>query len=301
MLKSRLQWIDLCASVAMGTSNKWDQWPEIKRCNPLTKISPEFAAKLKEERDDARHDSRLRARFCSYRLNRPQGDESTMLLLVSDWQRVTMRPVPPRAGLPVVGADCGAGRAFHSACAIWPNGRVEAVAICAGIPDVATLEKRDVVERNTYQKLIDEGRLIRAEGLRVPPPSMLADAIRGLWGKVAGVVADRFRANELADSLGSIPLSARVSQWSESSADIRALRKLAKDGPLACSPESRGLIEASLAVSLVENDKSGNSKLVKTGSNNKSRDDVCQGLVLASGVFERTRAKRTGGRYLGAA
>ena len=281
---------------------RWDSWQEIKRCNPLTKLSPEFAAKLKEERNDARHDSRLKARFLSYRLNRPTGDESTMLLTVNDWERVRARPVPERDGLPVVGVDLGAGRAWHSAVAIWPNGRVEAVAVCPGIPDCSAQEKRDVVERGTYQRLIDQGRLIVADGLRVQPPGLLAEAIKGLWGKVAGVVADRFRANELADSLNGTPLSARVSQWSESSADIRALRKLAKDGPLACSPESRALIEASLAVSCVENDKSGNCKLVKIGTNNKSRDDVAQGLVLAGGVFERTRAtKKKGGGYLGTA
>ena len=33
----------------------------IKRCNPLTAISELFAAKLKQERDDARRDTRLKA------------------------------------------------------------------------------------------------------------------------------------------------------------------------------------------------------------------------------------------------
>ena len=164
-----------------GDQDKWDSWPEIKRCNPLTKLSPEFAAKLKEERNDARHDSRLKARFLSYRLNRPTGDESTMLLTVNDWERVRARPVPERGGgLPVVGVDLGAGRAWHSAVAIWPNGRVEAVAVCAGLPDIPSQEKRDVVERGTYQKLIDQGRLLVAHGLRVQPPSMLADMISSL-------------------------------------------------------------------------------------------------------------------------
>ena len=45
---------------------------EIKRCNPLTAISPEFRKRLKGERDAARLDSRLKARFLSFRLNRPR-------------------------------------------------------------------------------------------------------------------------------------------------------------------------------------------------------------------------------------
>ena len=61
-----------------GNPEKWARWAEIRRCNPLTAISPEFRAKLLEERDAARADSRLKARFLSYRLNVPTADESTM-------------------------------------------------------------------------------------------------------------------------------------------------------------------------------------------------------------------------------
>ena len=70
--------------------------------NPLTAISPEFRKRLKLEREEARGDSRLKARFLSYRLNVPSGDESTMLLNVDDWQRVREREVPPRDGRPIV-------------------------------------------------------------------------------------------------------------------------------------------------------------------------------------------------------
>ena len=98
-----------------GNAERWDQWPEIRRCNPLTAISPKFRRKLLEERDAARADSRLEARFLSYRLNVPSGDESTMLLTVDDWDRVKARPVPERAGKPIVGIDLGAGRAWSAA------------------------------------------------------------------------------------------------------------------------------------------------------------------------------------------
>ena len=59
-----------------GNAEKWDQWPEIRRCNPLTAISGDFRKRLLVERDDARVDSRLKARFLSFRLNRPSGDDS---------------------------------------------------------------------------------------------------------------------------------------------------------------------------------------------------------------------------------
>ena len=63
-----------------GDPEKWDQWPEIRRINPLTAISEPFRKRLLEERDAARVDSRLKARFLSYRVNVPSGDESEMLL-----------------------------------------------------------------------------------------------------------------------------------------------------------------------------------------------------------------------------
>ena len=107
-----------------GDPDKWDQWPEIRRCNPLTAISADFRRKLLEERDAARRDSRLKARFLSYRLNVPTGDESTMLLTVDDWERMAGRLVPDREGRPLLSAwiweAAGHGRRP------WPSGETAA-------------------------------------------------------------------------------------------------------------------------------------------------------------------------------
>ena len=98
-------WIDLVNGGTTGSTyvqalkgdpKKWDKWTEIRRCNPLTAISDGFKAKLLDERNKARRDTRLKARFCSYRLNVPTGDEETMLLTVDDYATLTKRAVPPR-------------------------------------------------------------------------------------------------------------------------------------------------------------------------------------------------------------
>ena len=214
-----------------GDPEKWAEWREIKRVNPLTAISPEFRKRLRLEREEARGDSRLKARFLSYRLNVPSGDESTMLLNMDDWQRVTAREAPPRKGKPVVAVDLGAGRAWSAAVAIYRNGRTECLALAPGIPSIGEQEKRDRVKRGAYESLVSAGLLHVADGLRVQPPSMLADLIAETWGTPVGVVADRFRISDLADA-GVTGLEARMTRWSESSEDIRALRKMAKDGPL---------------------------------------------------------------------
>ena len=286
-----------------GNPKRWDQWAEIRRCNPLVNISAEFRKKLLEERDAARRDSRLKARFLSYRLNVPSGDEAEVLLTVDDFERMTKRDVPPRQGKPIVGIDLGGNRAWSAAVACWQSGRIEALAMSPGIPSLADQEKRDHVPAGLYQKLVETGALRVAEGLRVPPVAQLVEAIRENWGLPAGIVCDRFRLPELADAAPSIPITPRVTRWSEASFDIRALRKLGADGPFAVAENSRSLIGASLAAALVKNDDAGSVRLIKRGTHNTARDDVAAALTLAAGSFERStaNARRPRARYRGMA
>ena len=273
-----------------GDPEKWDQWSEIRRCNPLTAVSPEFRKKLLEERDKARSDSRLRARFMSYRLNIPTPDESEVLLTSDDWKRVRARskPLPEREHAPVVGIDLGAGRSWSAAVAMFPNGRTEAIAVAPGVPSLEAQEGRDRVPRGTYARLHERGVLRLAEGLRVPLPSMLVDLIRETWGIPAGIVCDRFRIEELRDCNLPCTIYPRVSRWSESGYDIRALRKMARDGPLACNGSSEQLILWSLTAAKVKNDDAGGTRLIKRdASNNTARDDVAAAMVLAAGAAAR--------------
>ena len=303
-------WHDLIADGSNGSTyvqglqgdvEKWDTWAEIRRCNPLTAISPEFRKRLLGERDAARVDSRLKARFLSYRLNRPSGDESEVLLTVTDWERIVAREVPPRAGKPIVGVDLGGGRAWSAAVALYSNGRVEAKAVAPGIPDLEEQEKRDRVPAGTYTKLYDIGQLEIAEGLRVQPPAQLWDMIRETWGKPQLIVCDRHRLAEFQDATGNrVRLEPRVSRWSEAAFDIRALRQMALDGPLSVDVGSRALMETSLSTARVKSDDQGNTRLMKKGFNNQSRDDVAQGLVLAAGALAR-KPKTSGVRSLGLA
>ena len=271
-----------------GDVDKWDTWPEIRRCNPLVAISADFRKKLLEERNAARDDTRLKARFVSYRLNVPMGDESEVLLTVSDWERVESREVPDRAGRPIVGVDLGGGRAWSAATAIWSNGRVEALAVAPGIPTLAEQEKRDRQPAGTYQRLYDAGQLEVAHGLRVPPVSLLWEVVRGAWGRPSRIVCDRFRLGELEDAVGhGCRIEPRVTRWSEAAADIRALRRMALDGPMTVEADSRMLIATSLSQAMVKNDDAGNFRLVKRSTNNTARDDVAAALTLAAGLWER--------------
>ena len=249
-----------------GNLETWDKWPTIRRANPLMAAFPDSRRKLLAERDAARKDTRLKARFLSFRLNLPSADESTMLLSVPDWLDVLARDVPERDGRPVVGVDLGQSRAWSTAVAVWPNGRTEAVALTAGLPDIAAQEKRDGTPRGVYQSLVDSHRLRVAHGLRVPPVKQLTDFIQDEWGKPAVLICDRFKLDTLRDNTKGVKIEPRVSRWSESTEDISAFRKLAMDGPLSCEATSADLLTASLSVALVENDTSGNCRMIKRGT-----------------------------------
>ena len=274
-----------------GQPEKWDQWAEIRRCNPLTAIDAGFRRKLLEERDEGRRDTRLKARFLSFRLNVPTADESELLLTVDDL-KLMFREVPERRGRPIVSVDLGAGRAWSAAVAIFEGGRLEAMALAPGIPALDEQEKRDRVPPGTYVKLAERGLLQVADGFMVPPPIMLWDFIREKWGLPMGIVCDRFQLTQLQQAVaGQVPIAPRMTRWSESSEDIKALRGLTRDGPLAAEEESRPLLAASLSVARVKNDDSGGTRLVKMGFANTARDDVAAALVLAAGKYQRINHK----------
>ena len=109
------------------------------------------------------------------------------------------------------------------------------------------------------------------------------------WGEPVLTICDRFRLNELVDALGThVPIEPRVTRWSDSSYDIRALRKGAKDGPFTITPEADLPLRVSLRSARVENDTGGNMRMIKRDrGSNTGRDDVAAALILASGAFEQ--------------
>ena len=268
-----------------GQRRKWDRQKELKRVNPLMWQYPNSRRTLLQELKDAKKDTRLKARFLTYRLNVPTGDESTVLLTVDEWERVLDREPGEIEGVPVIGIDMGAGRAWCAAVAWWPNQRIEAFAVCPGIPSIAEQEERDIVPRGSYERLVDRGLLKVAEGYRIPPAWMVVQEIRDRWGGHVSAISDRFREQELLDA-GMAALTARVTQWSEAAFDIRALRRAANDGELSVG-ESRALFEQSLSATMVEHDKAGNMRIIKKGFDNQGRDDVSAALALAAGEAKR--------------
>lgn len=291
----------LYVQALQGDLKRWDEPDELMRCNPLMRRFPQSRSVLLSELDEAKTDTGLKAQFLSYRLNIPSADESDVVLTLPDWQTVVARDIPPRSGRPVVGVDMGQSRSWCSAVAIWESGRAEALAVSPGVPSIPKQESRDKVPAGEYQALVDAGTLSVADGLQVPTAGHLVSRIFDTWGAPAVIVSDRFRAKEFADEVrGRCRIDSRVSRYSECAADIRMLRRLAKDGiagtALAVSDESQGIIAHSLGRAVVKSDDSGNTRIVKQSKHQTARDDIAAALVLAAGHAGRSIERRAGRR-----
>ena len=176
---------------------------------------------------------------------------------------------------------------------MWKNGRVEALAVAPGFPSIEHQERRDGVPTGTYHRLVADGVLTTDGDLRVPRVKTLVDKL--LAARPRSITCDRFRLSELQDAVGGrCRVEPRGQRWSESSEDIRSLRRMALDGPLSVEARSRHLIAASLAASKVESDDQGSLRLIKSSSTNSGRDDVVVAWVGAAGALARVRPRRGG-------
>ena len=276
-----------------GNPEAWARWREVVRVNPVARVNRLLRQALRRELDEAKRDSRAKARFLSYRLNIPSADEVSVLLTVDEYERVVDRHVPLRVGRPTVGVDCGAGRAWSAATAVWPNGRTESIAVAPGTPTIDKQETRDRVPRGTYSRLAASGVLTTDGNLRVPRVSTLVDKIMK-W-RPTSITCDRFRLSELEDAVAArAPVLPRGQRWSEASEDIRSLRRQALDGPLSVEESSRGLLAASLAAAKIESDQQGSLRLIKSSRSNCGRDDAVVSWVLAAGARDRVPVVRGG-------
>ncbi len=184
--------------VLKGDVNKWDSWPEIIRVNPAALINTRLHKQLKTELGKAKRSERAKREFLAYRLNVPVvGDpEAEPVLPLEDWELVKKRPVAERAGPCVAGLDAGGSTSWTAAAGYWPQtGRVEVVALMAGIPGLDAQADRDEADASAYEKLVASGSLLVAEGFVSPPLRALFDVVRS-WNPTT-LTSDTYRDAEI--------------------------------------------------------------------------------------------------------
>ena len=113
-------------SLLQADPDSWRDFQEVLRVNPVAAINPYLRRTLEREHKAAIQSERAARTFRQFRLNLP-GDpvDSQPLVTGAEWERVTARPVPARAGRPTIGVDLGGTRSWSAAAAVWPSGRIE--------------------------------------------------------------------------------------------------------------------------------------------------------------------------------
>ena len=277
-------------SLLQADPERWRDFDETLRCNPISAISSHLRRTLEREHEAALSSEMAARAYKLYRLNLPDGEATDAQPLVTpqEWARVCARPVPACDGAPIIGIDLGGSRSWSAACAVWPSGRIESWALAPGVPDLDGQERDDQVAEGTYVELARSGGLAVDEGRAVPDIGLLLSRIWG-WSPSA-LVADPFRVAELHQVVaGRVRVVERAFGGGESTSNVQAARSLLLDTGSGVTESSRGLLGAAFAQTNLVVDASGITKVTKARAK-RSRDDAAAALLLAAGESARRPA-----------
>ena len=276
-------------SLLQADPEKWTDFDEVLKCNPVAAINPHLRRTLEREHAAALSSERAARPFKQYRLNLPGDPVDTQPLITSsEWQRVVERQVPAVDGAPIIGIDLGGTRSWSAACAIWPSGRIAAWALAPGLPSLSEQEAADQVAPDTYVSLARTGGLGVDEGQHVPSIDRL---LARVWSwKPQVIVCDPFRVAELNQVVaGRARITERARGGGESTSNVQSLRSLLLDSNSGVTTSSRELIGSAFVQTSLTIDASGITKVTKSRGK-RSRDDASAALLLAAGEMARRPA-----------
>ena len=274
-------------SLLQADEEKWTDFEEVLRVNPVAAVNPHLRRTLEREHTDALASDRTSRTFKQFRLNIP-GDpvDSQPLITTAEWARVVDRPVPECDGAPIVGLDLGGTRSWSAAAAIWPSGRIEAWAIAPGVPSLSDQEREDQVAENSYLDLVKSGGGLSVDaGRAVPDIGLLLSRI---WSwKPLALVCDNYRAPELHQAVGGrVRVIERARSGGEATSNIQSLRSLLLDTQSGATQSSRALLGAAFEQTNLIISNEGIAKVTKLDAR-RSRDDAAAALLLAAGELAR--------------
>ena len=276
-------------SLLQADHEKWRDFDEVLRVNPVAAINPHLRRTLAREHEAALSSERAARPFRQYRLNIPGEPVDTQpLVTAAEWARVCARPVPACEGHPTIGVDLGGSRSWSAACAVWPSGRIESWALAPGVPSLSEAEREDQVPEAAYAELVRSGGLAVDVGRAVPDVDRLLSRI-WQWAPTV-LVSDPYRAAELHQVVaGRVRIVERARGGGESTSNVQALRARLLDTPAGVTQSSRDLLGAAFAQTSLVIDATGITKVTKARAK-RSRDDAAAALLLAAGELARRPA-----------
>ena len=276
-------------SLLQADPEKWESFDEVLRVNPVAAINPYLRRTLEREHAAALESDRAARTFRQYRLNIP-GDPVDVqpLITTAEWERVCARPVPDGEGKPIIGVDLGGTRSWSAVSAVWPSGRIEAWALCPGVPSLADQERDDQVAEGSYVEFVKAGGLVVDEGRAVPSVERLLSRIWA-WDPSA-IVCDSYRVAELFKAVqGRVRIIERAKGGGESTSNVQALRSLLLDSQAGVTEDSRALLNSAFAQTALKIGEGGETRVTKLDQR-RSRDDAAAAMLLAAGEQARRPA-----------
>ena len=276
-------------SLLQADHEKWRDFDEVLRVNPVSAINPHLRRTLEREHAAALSSERAARPFRQYRLNIPgEPVDSQPLVTAAEWARVCARPVPACEGRPTIGVDLGGSRSWSAASAVWPSGRVESWALAPGVPSLSEQEREDQVAEGAYRELVRSGGLSVDDARAVPDIGLLLSRIWD-WEPTV-LVSDPYRAAELHQVVaGRVRIVERARGGGESTSNVQALRARLLDTAAGVTESSRDLLGAAFAQTSLVIDATGITKVTKARAK-RSRDDAAAALLLAAGELARRPA-----------
>ena len=276
-------------SLLQADHEKWRDFDEVLRVNPVAAINPHLRRTLAREHAAALSSERAARPFKQYRLNIPgEAVDTQPLMTAAEWARVCARPVPACEGHPTIGVDLGGSRSWSAACAVWPSGRVESWALAPGVPSLSEQEHEDQVSEGAYVALVRSGGLAVDDARAVPDIGLLLSRIWE-WEPVC-IVSDPYRSAELHKVVaGRVRIIERARGGGESTSNVQALRARLLDTAAGVPQSSRDLLGAAFAQTSLVIDATGITKVTKARAK-RSRDDAAAALLLAAGELARRPA-----------
>ena len=267
------------------------------RANPSLPSMPDLEAVIRREAERAKRDPSMLASFQALRLNMGVSDTIEATLLdASTWAAIEADGVE-RAGEYVLGVDLGQNAAQSAVAAYWPStGLLDAFAVFPELPSLAERGLSDGVGR-LYADCARRGELIQA-GRRVSDVGALLAQALERWGAPAAIVADRWRAAELAQALDalSFPLASLITRgmgYQDGADDVRRFRAACLSGVVR--PRRSLLLRSAMSAARVVTDPAGNSKLSKAsqgGRRLRARDDAVAAAILAVAEGNRNAPRK---------
>lgn len=264
------------------------------RANPSLKFMPARLAAVRKLAAKAKDDPDALASFKHFELNMGTPPQTDAELLSADlWESV--EGDAETSGSYVLGLDLGGSVSQSAAVGYWPlTGAVRCIVGYPATPNLSERGRLDAVG-NLYQRQHDRGELVICGLGRTTDVSQLLDEAVRRWGRPAAIAADRYRQAELLDWLerSKVPRCEIVWRgygWKDGNHDIRALRRVALDGPLVV--EKNLALTSAVSEARLVGDVAGNVKLARgseAGRRQKARDDAAAALIVAVSVGESRR------------